>query len=144
PVFNALENVEYAIELASRKKLSRKEVTASASEFLQKVGLYDKRHLFPSQLSGGEQQRVAAARAMAKQPQLLLCDEPTGELSVKEGKQVLAVIQDMVKEQSDVLTVLVTHNQKIALIGDLVIRLRSGKIDSIEKQVPIPAKDLFW
>ena len=144
PVYNALENVEYAIELASRKKLSRKEVTARASEFLQRVGLYDKQHLFPAQLSGGEQQRVAAARAMAKQPQLLLCDEPTGELSVKEGKRVLAVIQDMAKEQSDVLTVLVTHNQKIASIGDLVIRLRSGEIDSIKKQVPIPVKELFW
>jgi putative ABC transport system ATP-binding protein len=144
PVFNALENVEYAIELASRKKFSRKEVTTRATEALRKVGLFDKRFLFPSQLSGGEQQRVAAARAMAKQPQLLLCDEPTGELSVKEGKKVLAVIQDMVKEQSDVLTVLVTHNQKIALVGDMVIRLRSGEIDSIKQQVPIPAEELFW
>ena len=95
PVLTALENVEYAVELAAKKKLSREEVTAEAEEHLKNVGLYDKRYNFPSTLSGGEQQRVAAARAIAKKPQLLLCDEPTGELSVKEGKQVLAVIQNM-------------------------------------------------
>ena len=144
PVYNALENVAYALELKSNRKLSQKEVNNRASEFLRKVGLFEKRFLFPSQLSGGEQQRVAVARAMAKTPQLLLCDEPTGELSVKEGKQVLAVIQNMVKEQPDVLTVLVTHNQKIALVGDVVIRLRSGEIDSIQKQTPIPADQLEW
>ncbi len=144
PVFTAQENVAYALELRSKEKLSQKEVNERASEFLRKVGLYDKRFHFPSQLSGGEQQRVAAARAMAKSPQLLLCDEPTGELSVKEGKQVLAVIQSMVKEHPDVLTVLVTHNQKIASIGDLVIRLRSGEIDSIQKQTPISAEQLEW
>jgi putative ABC transport system ATP-binding protein len=144
PVYNALENVAYALEMKSRAKLSQKEVEDQAAEFLRKVGLFEKRFLFPSQLSGGEQQRVAAARAMAKTPQLLLCDEPTGELSVKEGKQVLSVIQNMVKEQPDVLTVLVTHNQKIALIGDVVIRLRSGEIDSIQHQTPIPADQLEW
>ncbi len=142
PVFNALENVEYAIELASR--LSRKEVTKRATDYLRKVGLFEKRYHFPSQLSGGEQQRVAAARAMAKNPELLLCDEPTGELSVAEGKQVLAVLQNMMKERPDVLTVLVTHNQKISQIGDIVIRLRSGEVDSIEKQTPIHAEELSW
>ena len=144
PVYNALENVAYALELNSKGKISHKEVNNRASEYLRKVGLFEKRFLFPSQLSGGEQQRVAAARAMAKVPQLLLCDEPTGELSVKDGKQVLAVIQNMVKEQPDVLTVLVTHNQKIASIGNVVIRLRSGEIDSIQKQTPIPADQLEW
>ncbi len=142
PVYNALENVEYAIELSSR--MSRKKVTDQATEYLRRVGLYDKRYHFPSQLSGGEQQRVAAARAMAKNPELLLCDEPTGELSVKEGKQVLEIIQNMVKERKDVLTLLVTHNQKIAQIGDIVIRLRSGEVDSIEEQTPISAEQLSW
>jgi putative ABC transport system ATP-binding protein len=144
PVYNALENVAYALELKSNRNLSQKEVNNRASEFLRKVGLFEKRFLFPSQLSGGEQQRVAVARAMAKTPQLLLCDEPTGELSVKEGKKVLTVIQNMVKEQPDVLTVLVTHNQKIASIGNVVIRLRSGEIDSIQKQTPTPADQLEW
>ncbi len=142
PVYNALENVEYAIELATN--LSRKEVTERATEYLRKVGLFEKRFHFPSQLSGGEQQRVAAARAMAKSPELLLCDEPTGELSVNEGKKVLTVIQNMVKERSDVLTILVTHNQKIAAIGDTIVRLRSGEVDSIEEQTPIPAEQLSW
>ena len=142
PVYNALENVEYAIELAS--KLSRKEVTKRATDYLRKVGLFEKRYHFPSQLSGGEQQRVAVARAMAKNPKLLLCDEPTGELSVTEGKQVLTIIQNMVKERPDVLIVLVTHNQKIAQIGDVVVRLRSGEVDSIEKQTPIPAEKSSW
>jgi len=144
PVYNALENVAYAIELKSKQQLSQKEVIEQASEYLRKVGLFEKRFHFPSQLSGGEQQKVAAARAMAKKPQLLLCDEPTGELSVQEGKQVLAVIQNIIKEQPNVLTVLVTHNQKIASIGDVVIRLRSGEIDSIQKQTPIPADQLEW
>ncbi|MHA1944744.1 MAG: ABC transporter ATP-binding protein [Candidatus Hodarchaeales archaeon] len=144
PVFTAQENVAYAVELRSKGKLSHKEVNKRASEFLRKVGLFEKRFHFPSQLSGGEQQRVAAARAMAKSPQLLLCDEPTGELSVKEGKQVLAVIQNMVKEHPEVLTVLVTHNQKIASIGDVVIRLRSGEIDSIQRQTPLAADQLEW
>ena len=144
PVLTALENVEYAVELAAKKKLPREKVTAEAEEHLKKVGLFDKRYNFPSTLSGGEQQRVAAARAIAKKPQLLLCDEPTGELSVKEGKQVLTVIQNMTKEQSDIITVLVTHNQKIASIADVVIRLRSGEVDSVEYQTPIAAEELTW
>jgi putative ABC transport system ATP-binding protein len=144
PVYNALENVEYAVELASIKKMAKKEVTERAEEFLKKVEMYDKRFKFPSQLSGGEQQRVAAARAFAKKPQILLCDEPTGELSVKEGKKVLSVIQEMITERPDILIILVTHNQKISLLGNEVIRLRSGEIDSIQTQIPVAAKDITW
>lgn len=144
PVYNALENVEYAVELASIKKMAKKEVTERAEEFLKKVEMYDKRFKFPSQLSGGEQQRVAAARAFAKKPQILLCDEPTGELSVKEGKKVLSVIQEMITERPDILIILVTHNQKISLLGNEVIRLRSGEIDSIQTQTPVAAKDITW
>ncbi|MHA1215112.1 MAG: ABC transporter ATP-binding protein [Candidatus Hodarchaeales archaeon] len=144
PVYNALENVEYAVELASTKKISKKEVTSIAEDYLKRVNLFDKKDLFPSQLSGGEQQRVAAARAFAKNPQILLCDEPTGELSVKEGQQVLSVIQDMINERDDLLVLLVTHNQKIAQIADVVIRLRSGEIDSVKTQTPVSAKDIIW
>lgn len=144
PVYNALENVEYAVELASIKKMAKKEVTERAEEFLKKVEMYDKRFKFPSQLSGGEQQRVAAARAFAKKPRILLCDEPTGELSVKEGKKVLSVIQEMITERPDILIILVTHNQKISLLGNEVIRLRSGEIDSIQTQTPVAAKDITW
>jgi putative ABC transport system ATP-binding protein len=143
PIYTALENVEYSIEL-SNKKLSKKEVRIKSMEFLKLVGLELKANVFPSQLSGGEQQRVAAARAFAKSPKLLLCDEPTGELSVKEGIRVLSVIQDLVKGDPDLLVLLVTHNQKIAQIGHRVIRLRSGEIDSIIEQDPVDASALKW
>ena len=142
PVFNALENVEYAVELSH--KLTRKGVTQQSEEFLKAVGMYDKRYQFPSQLSGGEQQRVAAARAFAKKPLLLLCDEPTGELSVKEGKIVLSVFQEMIGNNPNLLVFLVTHNQEIAKIANKVIRLRSGVVDQIIEQVPVSAEDISW
>ena len=143
PIYTALENVEYAVELAN-KKMSGKEVREKAWEFIKAVGLEEKANLFPSRLSGGEQQRVAAARAFAKEPKLLLCDEPTGELNVEAGKRVLSVIQNMVNTNHDLLVVIVTHNQKIAEIGNRVIRLRSGEIDSIAEQEPVDANTLTW
>ena len=139
-----MENIEYAVDLSKSRKMSKSEVKAKTEEYIKKVGLWEKRFMFPSQLSGGEQQQVAAARAFAKEPDVLLCDEPTGELSVKEGKKVLAVIQDIIKERPNILVILVTHNQKISLIGNKVIRLRSGKIDSIESQTPTPAENITW
>lgn len=144
PVLNAFENIEYAVELSKKRKMSKNEVKNKTEEFTKKVGLWEKRFLFPSQLSGGEQQQVAAARAFAKEPDILLCDEPTGELSVKEGKKVLAVIQEIIKDRHNILVILVTHNQKISLIGNTVIRLRSGKVDSIELQIPTPAEEINW
>ena len=144
PVLNAMENVEYSVELSKKRKMSRMEIKAKTEAYIKKVGLWEKMFLFPSQLSGGEQQRVAAARAFAKEPEILLCDEPTGELSVKEGKKVLAVIQEMIEDRPNLLVILVTHNQKISLIGNQVIRLRSGKIDSIVSQTPIPAEEITW
>ena len=145
PVFNALENVVYAVELAADKNKTQKEILEKAHEYLDAVGLSDKKDHFPSQMSGGEQQRVAAARAFAKEPHILLCDEPTGELSVKEGQHVLSVIQNMIKNtKNQMLVVLVTHNQKISQIGDVVIRLRSGEVDSITKQKPLPAENISW
>lgn len=144
PIYTALENVEYAVEL-SGGSISRKQVEVKALEYLKAVGMEDKAHYFPSQMSGGEQQRVAAARAFAKEPQLLLCDEPTGELSVKEGRQILSVIQQLVTHtQKQMLVVLVTHNQKIAQIGNRVIRLRSGEVDSIKTQEPLNAHQISW
>jgi putative ABC transport system ATP-binding protein len=145
PIYNAFENVEYAVELSlSRdKKMNREQVRAKVLNYLKAVGLEHKRHYFPSQLSGGEQQKVAVARAMAKEPKLLLADEPTGELSVDEGKMVLTVIQQL-SRQSDVLVILVTHNQEISKIGNMVVRLRSGEVDNIIKQTPVEAETLEW
>lgn len=119
----ALENVELACEI-SKDPLDSKEV-------LKQVGLAERMHNFPSQLSGGEQQRVAIARALAKNPKLLLCDEPTGALDYKTGKQILKLLQTMSKTQHMTIVV-ITHNLALCPMGDKVIRVKSGKIESIE------------
>ena len=97
---------------------------------LKMVGLEDRMHNFPSQLSGGEQQRVAIARAVAKNPKLLLCDEPTGALDYKTGKQVLKVLQDMCYKHN-MTVVMITHNSALAAMGQKIIRVKSGQIESI-------------
>jgi putative ABC transport system ATP-binding protein len=119
----ALENVELACEI-SKDPLNSKEV-------LKQVGLAERMHNFPSQLSGGEQQRVAIARALAKNPKLLLCDEPTGALDYKTGKQILKLLQTMSKTQHMTIVV-ITHNLALCPMGDKVIHVKSGKIESIE------------
>lgn len=120
---NALENVEFAASVAPDH--------LDPAETLDKVGLSDRAHNFPSQLSGGEQQRVAIARAVAKNPLLLLCDEPTGALDYKTGKMVLKLLQD-VNEKYKKTVVLITHNSAIAPMGDKVIHMRSGKVEKID------------
>lgn len=119
----ALENVELACEI-SKDPLDSKEV-------LKQVGLAERMHNFPSQLSGGEQQRVAIARALAKNPKLLLCDEPTGALDYKTGKQILKLLQTMSKTQHMTIVV-ITHNLALCPMGDKVIHVKSGKVESIE------------
>lgn len=122
PNLNALENVEFATEVCKDH--------LDARDILHKVGLTDRLKNFPSQLSGGEQQRVAIARAVAKNPALLLCDEPTGALDYVTGKSVLKLLQDLNKE-TNTCVVLVTHNSAIAPMADKVIRVKSGRIESI-------------
>lgn len=122
PNLNALENVEFATEVC-RNHLEAKDI-------LHKVGLTDRIRNFPSQLSGGEQQRVAIARAVAKNPLLLLCDEPTGALDYVTGKSVLKLLQDLNKDTKKCV-VLVTHNSAIAPMADKVIKVKSGRIESI-------------
>lgn len=122
PNLNALENVEFATEVC-RNHLDVKDI-------LHKVGLTDRIRNFPSQLSGGEQQRVAIARAVAKNPLLLLCDEPTGALDYVTGKSVLKLLQDLNKDTRKCV-VLVTHNSAIAPMADKVIKVKSGRIESI-------------
>lgn len=122
PNLNALENVEFATEVCKDH--------LDARDILDKVGLTDRIKNFPSQLSGGEQQRVAIARAVAKNPLLLLCDEPTGALDYVTGKSVLKLLQDLNTETKKCV-VLVTHNSAIAPMADKVIKVKSGMIESI-------------
>ena len=119
----AKENVELALQI-SKDPLD-------ALEVLKMVGLENRVNNFPSQLSGGEQQRVAIARAVAKNPKLLLCDEPTGALDYVTGKQVLKVLQDLAFKEN-MTVVIVTHNSALKDMGNKTIRVRSGRIESVE------------
>lgn len=119
----ALENVELASEIV--------ENALEAKEVLKSVGLEHRLHNFPSQLSGGEQQRVAIARAIAKNPKILLCDEPTGALDYHTGKQILKILQDMARKEGKTV-IIVTHNAAIAPIANRVIQLHDGKIKQID------------
>ena len=121
----ALENVELATEI-SKKPLDPKTV-------LKGVGLEERMSNFPAQLSGGEQQRVAIARAVAKNPKILLCDEPTGALDYKTGKQILKLLQDTCRE-NNMTVIIVTHNAALAPMADKVIHFKNGTAESIEKK----------
>ena len=123
PNLTAKENVELASEIVKD--------ALDATEVLKSVGLGERINNFPAQLSGGEQQRVAIARAVAKNPKLLLCDEPTGALDYHTGKQVLKILQEMVRKEGATV-VIVTHNQALAPIADRVIHMHDAKIRDIE------------
>ncbi|WP_419743188.1 ABC transporter ATP-binding protein [Paraclostridium dentum] len=132
----AIENVELATQIC-KNPLNPKQV-------IESVGLSHRKHNFPSQLSGGEQQRVAIARALAKNPKLLLCDEPTGALDYNTGKSILKVLQDTNKTLG-VTVVIITHNMAIAPMGDKVITVRNGKVYKVEKnEAPIPIERIEW
>mgnify|MGYP005754512357 FL=1 len=132
----ALENVELASQICKNP--------LSAAEVLEKVGLGERMGNFPAQLSGGEQQRVAIARALAKNPKLLLCDEPTGALDYNTGKAVLRLLQDTCKN-SGVTVIVITHNQAITAMADRVITVKSGTITNMRKNDHIiPAEQLEW
>ncbi len=136
PNLTALENVEFIAEIAPNP--------IEAKEALAKVGLLDKAGNYPAQLSGGQQQRVSIARALVKNPRMILADEPTAALDFQTGQEVLMVIEDIVKNHGTTV-MMVTHNAEIAKMADRVIKLRSGKIASIKWNLnPLPAKDILW
>lgn len=132
----AIENVELATEI-SKKPLNPREV-------LTGVGLEKRMLNFPAQLSGGEQQRVAIARAIAKNPKILLCDEPTGALDYKTGKQILKLLQDTCRK-NNITVIIVTHNGAIAPMADKVIHFKNGTAEKIEiNQNPLPVEQIEW
>lgn len=132
----ALENVELAVQLC-KDHLDPKET-------LVKVGLSERIGNFPSQLSGGEQQRVAIARAIAKNPRLLLCDEPTGALDYKTGKQILKLLEDTCRKEN-MTVVIITHNSAIAPIADKVIHFKNGTVEKIDVNThPMSIEEIEW
>ena len=132
----ARENVELAAEIC-RDPLD-------ADTVLDEVGLADRKNNFPAQLSGGEQQRVSIARALAKNPKILLCDEPTGALDYKTGKQVLALLQATCRRQGRTVIV-ITHNSALAAMADRVIRINSGRVvDQTVNPAPTPVERIEW
>ena len=132
----AKENVELATQICKN--------SLDSETVIEKVGLIDRKNNFPSQLSGGEQQRVAIARAIAKNPKLLLCDEPTGALDYKTGKQILKLLQDTARKEN--MTVLIiTHNTAIAPMADKVIHFKNGTAEKIElNSNPMPIEEIEW
>lgn len=136
PNLTAKENVEMATEI-SRNPLNIDDV-------LNKVGLFERAAHFPSQMSGGEQQRVYIARAVAKNPEVLLCDEPTGALDYTTGIKVLKLLRD-INQTMNKTVVVITHNQPIAQMADRVIKMRSGKVSEIYKvQNPLDPENIEW
>ena len=132
----AKENVELASQIVSDAQ--------DAVKVLEDVGLGDRVDNFPAQLSGGEQQRVAIARAVAKNPKILLCDEPTGALDYNTGKQVLQILQDMSRKKGATV-VIVTHNSAIAPIADRVIHMHDGKVTAVDvNEHPMDIAELEW
>lgn len=136
PNLTALENVELASQICPDH--------FDPADTLHKVGLGDRLSNFPAQLSGGEQQRVSIARAIAKKPKLLLCDEPTGALDYETGKEVLQLLQDICRDEN--MTVLIiTHNSALAPMAHKVVRFRSGKVVGEDvNPAPIPIADIEW
>lgn len=132
----AIENVELATQIC-KDSLDPKEV-------LEKVGLKDRMKNFPSQLSGGEQQRVAIARAIAKNPKLLLCDEPTGALDYNTGKQILKLLQDTCRKEN-VTVIIITHNSAIAPMADKVIYFKNGTAEKVQiNKKPMEIEKIEW
>lgn len=132
----AKENIELATQICKDP--------LDIEDTINAVGLKSRKNNFPSQLSGGEQQRVAIARALAKNPKLLLCDEPTGALDYKTGKSILKLLQDTCRKQN-MTVIIITHNLALCPMGDKVIKVKSGLIDSIEINAnPLPIESIEW
>ena len=147
PQYTALENVTLARKLmAKTEKTGESEdaILADGRALLEKMGLADRMENYPHQLSGGQQQRVAIARALAKNPKLLLCDEPTGALDYVTGKQILKLLQDTCREKG-VTVVVITHNSAITPMADRVIHIKNGTVESMQlNENPASVESIEW
>ena len=136
PNLTALENVEIAAQICDEP--------LDPVSVLKEVGLYERMGNFPAQLSGGEQQRVSIARAVAKNPTLLLCDEPTGALDYMTGKSILKLLRDVNREFKKTIMI-ITHNSPLAQMADKVVRIKNGKVESVElNDSPLPIERIEW
>ena len=136
PNLTALENVELALQICKNP--------LDAKKVLCEVGLEDRMGNFPAQLSGGEQQRVSIARALAKNPKLLLCDEPTGALDYQTGKAILKLLQDMCREKG-MTVIVITHNSALTPMADRVIHIKNGTVSAMELNTdPTPVEEIEW
>lgn len=134
PNLTALENVDLAREISSSP--------LDAKDMLEKVGLLDRKDHFPSQLSGGQQQRVAIARALAKNPEILLCDEPTGALDSVSSREVIRILKEF-SRSFEKTVIVITHNASIAQTADRVMYIKDGKIEKVEvNENPIPVEEI--
>ncbi len=136
PNLTALENVELATQIGTK--------SLNPTKVLERVGLAERLNNFPAQLSGGEQQRVSIARALAKNPKLLLCDEPTGALDYNTGKQILKLLQDTSRE-TGMTVIVITHNQALTPMADRVISMKSGRVVDMQiNENPMSVEDIEW
>lgn len=136
PNLTSMENVELAMQICKNP--------LDAGEVLREVGLEERMGNFPAQLSGGEQQRVSIARALAKNPKLLLCDEPTGALDYQTGKAILKLLQDMCR-QKGMTVIVITHNSALTPMADRVIHIKNGTVSAMEmNEYPTPVEEIEW
>jgi len=136
PNLTAKENVELAIQICKNPM--------DAQQVLEEVGLGDRLDNFPAQLSGGEQQRVSIARALAKNPKLMLCDEPTGALDYLTGKSILKLLQDMCRKRG-MTVIVITHNTALTPMADRVIKIKNGKVSRMyQNETPVPVETIEW
>ena len=136
PNLTALENVELALQICKNP--------LDAATVLEEVGLKERVKNLPAQLSGGEQQRVSIARALAKNPKLLLCDEPTGALDYQTGKSILKLLQDMCRQRG-MTVIVITHNSALTPMADRVIKIKNGKVSAMKRnETPVPVENIEW
>ncbi|MFX1507877.1 MAG: ABC transporter ATP-binding protein [Promethearchaeota archaeon] len=144
----ALENIEFALDLVGvptpdGQSFNKKKIREVALVWLENVGLKDRVNHFPSQMSGGEQQRIAIARALAKDPPIVVADEPTGNLDFRTGVSILSLMKKLNKQTKKTF-ILATHNQQISKIADLVLTMQMGQVSHFEQREPIDVGNLIW